>query len=336
MRHLTISEFGNFLGISGAKLVVKDKEGKIWQTPLSRLRTIRVEKKGVSLSSDLIYECAIRGIRLFFTDWSGRSVATVQGDNQKAVVAVRQAQFKCIESPKAQEIALEIIKTKIKNQRAVLLYFGKYLKKTNEDAYLKLSDCADFMSTQANKLNVETFNSIIPSQTSWKQTLLGLEGSAAQNYWKTISACNLLADTFLSREGRGSKEISNAALNYGYAILMSYVFSALDNTGLEIYSGLFHSNVPGRASLVMDVMEEYRSWIVDRNIIKLRSQLAGKRFLDANLKSLIANSIDETLYSKVCVKGKNIKVENLMQRQAYRLAGSIVDDTRYKGFKFKW
>lgn len=138
MRHLTISEFGNFLGISGAKLVVKDKEGKIWQTPLSRLRTIRVEKKGVSLSSDLIYECAIRGIRLFFTDWSGRSVATVQGDNQKAVVAVRQAQFKCIESPKAQEIALEIIKTKIKNQRAVLLYFGKYLKKTNEDAYLKL------------------------------------------------------------------------------------------------------------------------------------------------------------------------------------------------------
>ena len=45
MRHLTISEFGNFLGISGAKLVVKDKEGKIWQTPLSRLRTIRVEKK---------------------------------------------------------------------------------------------------------------------------------------------------------------------------------------------------------------------------------------------------------------------------------------------------
>ncbi len=70
MRHLTISEFGNFLGISGAKLVVKDKEGKIWQTPLSRLRTIRVEKKGVSLSSDLIYECAIRGIRLFFTDWS--------------------------------------------------------------------------------------------------------------------------------------------------------------------------------------------------------------------------------------------------------------------------
>ena len=237
MRHLTISEFGNFLGISGAKLVVKDKEGKIWQTPLSRLRTIRVEKKGVSLSSDLIYECAIRGIRLFFTDWSGRSVATVQGDNQKAVVAVRQAQFKCIESPKAQEIALEIIKTKIKNQRAVLLYFGKYLKKTNEDAYLKLSDCADFMSTQANKLNVETFNSIIPSQTSWKQTLLGLEGSAAQNYWKTISACNLLADTFLSREGRGSKEISNAALNYGYAILMSYVWSALDNTGLEIYSG---------------------------------------------------------------------------------------------------
>ncbi len=217
-----------------------------------------------------------------------------------------------------------------------MLYFGKYLKKTNEDAYLKLSDCADFMSTQANKLNVETFNSIIPSQTSWKQTLLGLEGSAAQNYWKTISACNLLADTFLSREGRGSKEISNAALNYGYAILMSYVWSALDNTGLEIYSGLFHSNVPGRASLVMDVMEEYRSWIVDRNIIKLRSQLAGKRFLDANLKSLIANSIDETLYSKVCVKGKNIKVENLMQRQAYRLAGSIVDDTRYKGFKFKW
>lgn len=75
MRHLTISEFGNFLGITGNRLVISDREsGERYETPLSRLRSIRITKPGVSLSSDLILACAARGVRLYFCNWKGIGV----------------------------------------------------------------------------------------------------------------------------------------------------------------------------------------------------------------------------------------------------------------------
>lgn len=49
MRYLTVSSFGTALGLSGERLVVHEADGRTWETALSRLRTIRIEKK-VSVS----------------------------------------------------------------------------------------------------------------------------------------------------------------------------------------------------------------------------------------------------------------------------------------------
>ena len=45
MRYLTVSSFGTALGLSGERLVVHEADGRTWETALSRLRTIRIEKK---------------------------------------------------------------------------------------------------------------------------------------------------------------------------------------------------------------------------------------------------------------------------------------------------
>lgn len=83
-------------------------------------------------------------------------------------------------------------------------------------------------------------------------------------------------------------------------------------------------------------MEEYRPWIVDRNIIKLRFQLKNHDALDKKLTTLIISSIDSTMAGQVNWKGKKVKLENIMQRQAYRLASSMVIDRKYRGYRFKW
>ena len=88
---------------------------------------------------------------------------------------------------------------------------------------------------------------------------MGYEGAAATLYWQALRTAGLVPETFLTREGRGSVEIVNAALNYGYAILQSYIWSALDNAGFELYAGFLHRRRPGKPSLVLDVMEEYRA-----------------------------------------------------------------------------
>lgn len=65
MRYLTVQNFGTSLGVEGARLVVREHDGTVIEESLSRLRGIRIAKKGVSISSNLILECAARGIRIF-------------------------------------------------------------------------------------------------------------------------------------------------------------------------------------------------------------------------------------------------------------------------------
>lgn len=334
MRHLTVSDFGVFLGVTGGRLVVRSSDGTIWETALSRLRTIRIEKKGVSMSTDLMLACAARGIRIFILDWRGIGVVAVSGQHQHAVVNVREAQFRAIRSPASFEIAKEMIRAKVRNQRVVLLYFGKYLSKTSPEKAALVKNAADVMEGIADVLKQWRLK---PSELDWRSRLMGLEGSAAQVYWKTLRDVGLLASSFVLREGRGSAEVTNAALNYGYAILQSYVWSALDNAGFELYAGFLHAQNPGKPSLVLDVMEEYRAWVVDRNVIKLRSKLeTAEGGLTRKLKEAIDSSIAETMTSTVIWRGRKVSLENALQRQVYRLAGVVVEGKSYKSIRFKW
>jgi CRISPR-associated protein Cas1 len=330
MRHLTVSEFGTFLGVTGNRLVVKESSGETWETPLSRLRSIRVAKNGVSLSSNLILACAARGIRIFFTDWRNVGVVEVGGTHRHAVAKVRKAQFACIDSLRARDLAAQILYSKVRNQRAVLLYFNKYQQKKQESGREYLQAAADELrGLSAQLLEVKSCD--------WRNALMGLEGMAARTYWQSLVDSGLLPESFSSREGRGSSEITNAALNYGYAILQSYVHSALDNAGLEVYAGLLHTFRPGKPSLVLDLMEEYRAWVVDRNVIVLRSQLESSgKGLTPDLKRAVVDAIDETMAGTVAWKGKQFRLENVLQRQVYRLVGSIAEEKSYRGIRFKW
>ena len=84
-------------------------------------------------------------------------------------------------------------------------------------------------------------------------------------------------------------------------------------------------------------MEEYRAGAVDRNIIKLRSMLKNsKRGLTQEIKSAIVNAIDETMANAVSWQGISVRLENALQRQAYRLAGTVVDGKHYKSIRFRW
>lgn len=334
MRHITISDYGNFVGITGERLVISDKDGVCWETALSRVRSIRIEKEGVSISSNIILACAQRGIRIYFLDWRHIALASVSGEHKHAVVALRQAQFKAIKSQKAIDISAEIISTKIRNQRAVLLYFGKYLAKTNPNAKILLQNASLALLTASERLKNNSWQFSSPR---WRDELIGIEGQCAQIYWSTLSHCKLLPPSFNQREGRGSLEIVNSALNYGYTILQSYVWSCLDNAGFELYAGFLHSMRPGKPSLIFDFMEEYRAWIVDRNVIKLRQLLNKKTSLTKDIKKAIVSEIDKTMTSKILWQKKNIRLENVMQRQAYRLSGAVVDDSKiYHGIHFKW
>ena len=125
-------------------------------------------------------------------------------------------------------------------------------------------------------------------------------------------------------------------LNLGYAVLSSYILNAIINAGLEPYLGIMHVTRPGKMALVLDIMEEYRAWVVDRAVIKLRSRSEGQKTLEMSLKKALIAEIQKTCAKKYLYRRKKLKLEHIIQRQVYRLCGHFYGEKTYKPYLFKW
>ena len=65
-------------------------------------------------------------------------------------------------------------------------------------------------------------------------------------------------------------------------MLASDIQSALESVGIDSYVGSFHTDRPGRASLSLDIMEEFRAYLADRFVISLinKNMIAPDDFID--------------------------------------------------------
>ena len=318
MKHLVISSYGSFLGLNNHRLAVRQNK-KIRHYPLNRLCSVSVAKSGVSISSDLIQAFSHRGIKLFFLDFRGVAHSALLGESQHGVAAVRTAQMQFCKG-ETLLLAKKIVVAKIKNQRAVLNYMDKY----HQQALLK-SSSQDLLIFAEKAQFAKNFDN-----------LLGFEGASANSYFQALKQAKLFSSSFKKREGRGSIEINNSMLNLGYAVLSSYVLSAIVNAGLEPYLGFIHSQRPGRMALVLDIMEEYRAWVVDRAVLKLRTQSEGLKVLNPELKKALIKEIQKTCSKKYKYRKKKHKLEHIIQRQVYRLCGQFYNQQVYKPYLFQW
>lgn len=164
--------------------------------------------------------------------------------------------------------------------------------------------------------------------------IFSIEANAAHKYFEFLKFNFLLPSSFEYRTKRASSEISNQALNYGYAILLNIIYKSIINAGLNPYFGVLHTMRSAKPSLALDIMEEYRSFIVDRNIIKIRSSLKGE--LNAELKKVIASNILNSLNKKLIYNHKKLTLESIIQRQVYKISAFFCGDSRYKSYIFRW
>ena len=331
IKHIYIDDYGTFLGKSSARLTISQNGQLKKEIALSRIKSINILKGGISLSSDLIEACSLRGIKIFFLDFRNIAHTSLSSTASHAVANTRRAQFLTIESDYSKEIAKALILGKLKNQRATLQYFYKYQKNSSnssnklESAIISIKEVIDSLKT------VELRN-----RPDWLNIIMGKEGSVANIYFSAISSDLLNEIDFKNRIGRGADDIVNSALNYGYAILTSFIWQSVINAGLEPFAGVLHTNRPGKPSLVLDIIEEYRAWVVDRNIIKIKAHLKDKRFLDTQIKKKIIEEINNTMTKKYLYNGKNLSLQSIVQRQVYKLTGAFMQQNHYKSYIFKW
>ena len=83
------------------------------------------------------------------------------------------------------------------------------------------------------------------------------------------------------RSRRPPTDNVNAMLSFVYTLLMHEIRAALESVGLDPCVGFFHVDRPGRQSLALDMMEEFRSYLADRLVLTLinRKQVSKNGFI---------------------------------------------------------
>ncbi len=105
------------------------------------------------------------------------------------------------------------------------------------------------------------------------ESLLGLEGAAASHYFQSFpkvlkpSGDSELRFSMEGRNRRPPTDPVNALLSFGYSMLTRSFVVALSAVGFDPFRGFFHQPRYGRPALALDMMEPFRSLIVDSCVI---------------------------------------------------------------------
>jgi CRISPR-associated protein Cas1 len=102
--------------------------------------------------------------------------------------------------------------------------------------------------------------------------LMGVEGAAAAAWYGWLAAHLPAPWTFTGRNRRPPRDPVNALLSLGYTLLGAEMLSAVQEAGLDPALGFLHGIVPGRESLVLDLIEPLRPG-VDALVLRLLNQV---------------------------------------------------------------
>ncbi|MDW8203352.1 MAG: CRISPR-associated endonuclease Cas1, partial [Cyanobacteriota bacterium SKYGB_h_bin112] len=155
------------------------------------------------------------------------------------------------------EIARAIVLGKLQNSRHLLLRLNR-----------KRQDPDVAQAIQAMQQDLAAVSD--PHQAPSQEALMGYEGIAASRYFTALG--KLITNPgfcFTHRNRRPPKDPVNALLSFGYSLLFNNVFSLLLAAGLHPYLGNLHGSDRREAFLAFDLMEEFRSPIVDTLVITL-------------------------------------------------------------------
>lgn len=346
IQHLIIDQFGAFLGKHSERLMVTKGNETLAQAPLIHLESVVIANQGVSVSAEAVRECTERGIPIFFISGTGTAYASLYSAGLTGTVATRRAQLEAFKALRGLNLVLSFGTGKLHNQSNLLKYMAKYRKETDPTLYDELRQSAaevlDYLIEMEQVRRYPEYQEGVATVDDLRQELLGLEGRAAQHYWNAVRQTLPEKYAFPGRVGRGATDPVNAVLNYGYGILYGQVERALVLAGLDPFAGFLHVDRPGKPSLTLDFIEEFRPVVVDRTIFGLANKSVAfeqdeHKLLTRDTRRMLAEKIQERLDSPVSFEGKHYPLRAVIQMQARHLATFLRGErSLYEAFQMSW
>ncbi len=255
---LFVTTQGAYLAKDGETVAVRIEQTTALRVPVHTLASI-VCFGNVGCSPFLLGMCGERGVTLTFLTENGRFLARVQGPVSGNVL-LRREQYRRADDPSASAaLATACIIGKVANCRTVLQRgLRDHGGKLDESAVQTAVDHL-FAALRALQQN--------PSL----EQVRGIEGDAARIYFQALDHLILRDKNVFVLDGRNRRpplDPVNCLLSFLYTLLRHDVSAALESVGLDPAVGFLHRDRPGRPSLALDIMEEFRPF-ADRLALSL-------------------------------------------------------------------
>jgi len=252
MNSLYIIDNGITLKKKSERIALK-KNGKIIEeVPMLNLKRVMIFGNN-QVSTELLRYLSNNGIELAFLSGKGRFQFRIVPDTSKNIY-LRMAQHRCYDNPEFRKTwSIAIVSAKIRNQRNVMVRAQKNQNKPELSMIIdQLDKCL---------IRIKNLTSI--------DEIMGIEGYASSLFFKAYGSLILKNFSFNKRQYYPPPDPVNALLSFGYMLIFNELSSLLEAAGFDIFLGFLHSVKYGRASLATDIMEEFRSPIIDRLVLYL-------------------------------------------------------------------
>lgn len=179
------------------------------------------------------------------------------------------------------------------------------------------------------------------------EKLRGVEGINARLYFEAFKECFISEIKFQGRRKYPAPDPANAMLSLGYTLFANLITGAILARGLDPAVGFYHEPRSGRASLALDMLEEFRHPVVDRFVLSLanRKMIRPEHFKERKEKegAIILNSKGRKIFFTEWEKRirKPIKIHtgenhlapiDIARRQVDTIAKAIFTADAYQPF----
>lgn len=247
---LYVNESGAVIGVEANKCTVQYKDGMKKMIPIESLEGITIMGRS-QMTTQCAEECMVRGIPVAYFSKGGRYFGRLMSTGHINVERQRR-QSELYDTEFSLQLSKNIINAKIKNQSVVL-------KRYEKSKGLLLNEEQKMMDICRNKvLRCERIEESI-----------GFEGQAARYYFQGLSKCIDDPFKFQGRSRRPPLDEFNSMISLGYSILMNEVYCKIEMKGLNPYFGFLHRDAEKHPTLASDMMEEWRTVIVDATAMSM-------------------------------------------------------------------
>lgn len=334
MSSLYVMQQGTYLHKQQGRFVVKPPKGEALEIPIREVERILLFG-AVQVSTAVMSTCTQLHIPVMLLsqlgDYKGHLWSAESPD-----LGVEIAQFERRQDMGFKgAIARAIICGKLANSRQLLLRLRRqdsHLSVTG--AILRLADTITALETLADTLTLDQIR--------------GYEGFGAAQYFAALN--HLIRNPGFSLPKRAfhpPPDPMNSLLSFGYTLLFNNVFSLLITEGLNPYLGNLHGAERTKAYLAFDLMEEFRSPVVDTLVMKLVNQKEirptdftwptekGGVYLTGSARRVFLKRFEERMGATAFhpdVK-ERISYRRIVQLQVKRYVKSLLGNHPYEAFR---